>query len=192
MLALIPLLVSLVPEIARLIGGDTAGDVAQRVATVATTVLGTSDPAAVTAALADPAKLSDLRIALAKIEADQAKAASDAQTAQLVARLGDVADARRQTVALAGAHSSVQWGAPVVSAIVLLTFGGVMLMALTRALPAGSEAIANVMLGSLSAMATAVVTYWVGSSSGSEAKTNMIYRSTPVTEGGTVTRPLAQ
>ncbi len=191
MLALIPLLISIVPEIAKLIAGDTAGDVVQRVATVATTVLGTSDPAAVTAALADPAKLSDLRIELAKIAADQERAASDAQTARLVAQLGDVADARRQTVALAGAHSGVQWGAPVVSLTVLATFGLTLYAVLTRALPAGSDTIANVLLGSLSAMATAVVSYWVGSSSGSQQKTDLLYRSTPAAGGGVAARPLA-
>ena len=51
--------------------------------------------------------------------------------------------------------------------------------ALTRALPAGSETILNMLLGTLAAMATSTVSYWVGSSAGSAQKTDMLYRSAP-------------
>jgi hypothetical protein len=90
-------------------------------------------------------------------------------------------------------HSSSQsWAAPIVSIIVLLTFQGVMLLALTRSLPAGSETLLNMMLGSLAAMTTSVVSYWLGSSAGSERKTDMLYRSTPAgTAPGTTTTTTA-
>ena len=62
------------------------------------------------------------------------------------------------------------WGAAVVSVIVLLTFGGVMAMALFRSLPPNAEPVLNMLLGTLGAMATSVVAYWVGSSVGSARK----------------------
>ena len=67
-----------------------------------------------------------LRIKLAEIaaqaEADQRKA----DLATLHAQLADVAGARAQTVALAKAGSEIAWVAPVVSLVVLGTFGVVM------------------------------------------------------------------
>jgi hypothetical protein len=35
------------------------------------------------------------------------------------------------------------------------------------------------LLGTLAAMATSTVSYWVGSSAGSQQKTDLLYRSTP-------------
>jgi hypothetical protein len=66
-----------------------------------------------------------------------------------------------------------------VSLLVLVTFGVVMWAALTRTLPAGSETILNMLLGTLAAMATSTVSYWVGSSAGSAQKTDLLYRSSP-------------
>ncbi len=62
------------------------------------------------------------------------------------------------------------WGAPVVSVVVLVTLGTVVSLVLLRAIPAGSETVLNVLLGTLAAMATNVVGYWVGSSAGSARK----------------------
>ncbi len=102
----------------------------------------------------------------------------------MTAQLADVQGARAQTVALAQAKSAVQWAPPIVSLVVLLTFGVVMWAALTRQLPAGSETILNMLLGTLAAMATSVVGYWVGSSAGSSRKTDLLYQSTPVPAAG--------
>ena len=66
--------------------------------------------------------------------------------------------------------SVISWGAPVVSVVVLVTFGGVVSLTLLRTIPVGSEAVLNVLLGTLGAMATNVVGYWVGSSAGSARK----------------------
>ena len=89
-----------------------------------------------------------------------------------MATLSDVASARNQTVELAQAKSPIAWGAPVVSTVVLLTFGLMLGIILSHSLPVGSEALANVMLGTLAAMATAVAQYWVGSSAGSARKSD--------------------
>ena len=69
-----------------------------------------------------------------------------------------------------GAGASCLIHGALVSALVLVTFAVVMALALTRSLPAGSETILSLLLGSLAAMATSVVSYWVGSSAGSARK----------------------
>lgn len=60
------------------------------------------------------------------------------------------------------------------SCIVLLSFALVVWVVLNRNIPDGSEPRANVLMGTLGAMATAVVTHWVGSSAGSAAKNALL------------------
>ena len=185
MLPLIPLAISLAPEIAKWLFGDKAEQTTQVVAQAVADVTGTdaSTPAglaAATAALdARPELATQLRVQLAQIAAQAERAERDADQAALAARLADIANARAQTVSLAQAKSAVQWAPAIMSGVVLVTFGVVMWVALTSALPAGSETILNMLLGTMAAMATSVVAYWVGSSAGSAAKTDMLYRSAP-------------
>lgn len=61
-------------------------------------------------------------------------------------------------------------GSIIVSVIVLSGFTAVSVLLFTRSIPAESKELALVMFGSLSTMATAVVSYWVGSSLGSHRK----------------------
>jgi len=61
-------------------------------------------------------------------------------------------------------------GAIVVSVGVTIGFVGSVFIVLFKALPDGSDAIANVLLGSLAAMQTQVVGFWIGSSAGSASK----------------------
>jgi hypothetical protein len=185
MLALVPLAIQLVPEIAKWLFGDTAAKTATAVAQVVQQVTG-ADPsteAGVAAASAvlqgKPELASRLQVEIAQIAAAREKEQRDADAASLAAQLADVANARQQTVALAQAKSSLQWAPVVVSIVVLATFGTVMFLAITRALPAGSETILNMLLGTLAAMAANVVSYWVGSSAGSAQKTELLYRATP-------------
>lgn len=178
--ALIPLAIALAPEIGRFLFGAAGEKTAAAVAQAVQIVTGTTDAAVAQEAIAgNPQLAAELRVRLAELAAGQEQAARAAELAMLAAQLKDVADARAQTVALAQAGSAVQWAPAVVSLVVLLTFGVVMWAALTRALPLGSETILNMLLGTLAAMATAVVSYWVGSSSGSAAKTELLYRSAP-------------
>ena len=160
----------LAPEVGRwLFGADSASTVsAVKVAVEAAT--GTIEPAAQAAALADPDKASILRVELARIASERAALAASGAQAALIANLQDVASARATTVKLAEAGSSISWGAPTVSVVVLITFMGVMGIALTRSIPSNAEPVLNVLLGTLSAMATSVVSYWVGSSAGSARK----------------------
>lgn len=177
--ALIPLAISIAPEIARWLLGDTAERTTAAVTQVVQAVTGTADPKAQQATLErDPEIATQLRIELAKVAAAAEAEARKAEMDMLAAQMADTVNARAQTVALAQANSPVAYGAPVVSAIVLVTFGTVMALALTRAMPAGSETILNMLLGSLAAMATAVVSYWVGSSAGSARKDERMARLT--------------
>lgn len=180
MLPLIPLAISLAPEIGKWLFGDSGEKTATAVAAVVQAVTGTSDEAAASQILSsNPSIAADLRVKLAQIAAEREKSHDDAAASLLAAQLADIASARAQTVGLAQSHSSVQWAAPAISITVLGTFGTVMFLALTRALPSGSETLLNMLLGSLAAMATSVVSYWVGSSAGSVQKTEMLYRSKP-------------
>lgn len=177
--------------------GSRGASVAAAVSEAAQKIAGTTDPAAIRGL--DPDKAAALRVRLAEIAAEERaaeraerQAERDAERDALRAQLADVASARAQTVSLAQAGSRVQWAPVVISALVLATFGIVMWAALTRTLPAGSETILNMLLGTLAAMATSTVGYWVGSSAGSAQKTDMLYRSTPTQGGGAVTGPFAR
>ena len=160
----------LAPEVGRWLFGSDATPVVSAVTAAVGAVTGTTDEAAQVAALADPAKAATLRVELAKIAAEQETAAASAAQAELIAKLADVAGARAATVQLAQARSAIAWGAPVVSVVILVTFGVVVTVALTRTLPSNAEPVLNVLLGTLGAMATSVVSYWVGSSAGSARK----------------------
>ena len=158
------------PEVGRWLFGPGSEPVTAAIKTAVGAVTGTQDEAAQVVALADPGKAAELRVALAKIAAEQDAAATVAAQDELLARLSDVAGARAMAVQLAQTRSTIAWGAPVVSLVVLVTFGVVVELALTRTLPETAEPVLNVLMGTLGAMATSVVNYWVGSSAGSDRK----------------------
>ncbi|UXQ89161.1 hypothetical protein [Synechococcus phage MinM1] len=161
--ALLPLVASLAPGLIKHLAGDRAGAVASEVASAIGAVVGSQDPADVELALADPGRAADLRLELARIEAEH-------ERAMLAATLADVAGARGQTVELARQGSPIAWGAPVVSAIVLLAFAAALYAVVAQEIPEGSRELALLLLGGLLGMAQAVVAYWVGSSAGSARK----------------------
>ena len=177
--ALIPLAISIAPEIAKWLFGDGAAvqKTTAAVAQVVEAATGAKDGAAQADIIArDPKIAMQLRVQLAQIAAQAEADARKQDIDTLSAQLADTAGARAQTIALAQARSGIAWGAPVVSFIVLATFGIVMGMALTVSVPEQSTAIVNVLLGSLATMATSVVSYWVGSSAGSARKDEHIAR----------------
>ncbi len=164
--AFIPLALSLAPELARWLFGDGAPATISAVAKAIQTATGTSDPQLATSRLQqDPKAASDLRILLAQITASQEQAAQVTLTAALAATLKESAPNAGPAPAQAAT-----WSTPVISAVVLLTFAGVVAVVLLRGMPAGSETAVNMLLGTLAAMATSVVSYWVGSSAGSARK----------------------
>ena len=177
MLPLIPLALSIAPELARWLFGDKAEATTAAVSSAIARVTGTPDEAAAQAVLArDPQVAATLRVELARIASEADAAFRQAELGTLQAALKDVADARAQTLGLAQAHSIVQFAPAVISGLVLVTFGVVMFAALTRVLPEGLQTELPMLLGTLAAMATSVVSYWVGSSAGSASKTQMLFR----------------
>ncbi len=182
--ALIPLAISLAPEIGKWLFGSTGEQTAAAVAQVVQAATGTTDESVAQATISsNPQLAAQLRLQLAQIAAGQEEAARTAQLETMKAYLADIAGARQQTVDLAKSGSAVQWAPVVVSTVVLSTFGVVMFAALSHALPQGSETILNMLLGTLAAMATSVVAYWVGSSAGSAQKTDLLARSPAITGG---------
>lgn len=174
---LIPFAISIAPEIARCLIGSSSERTAAAVADIAASLTGTKDEAAQQIALErDPELACQLRVELAKVAAQAQEDARTAETTLVSACLSDTANARTQLTQLAQARSPIAYGALVASAIVLISFGTVMTLTLTRTIPTGSDTILNVLLGSLSAMATSVVSYWVGSSAGSARKDDHIAR----------------
>ncbi len=166
--ALIPLAITVAPELARWMFGGSAAKTTAAVTQAVQTVTGTTDADAAASVLSrDPALAVQLRVQLAQIAASAQAEADSAQLDTLKTSFADIANARTQTVTLTSQHSPIAYGAPIISVVVLLTFGITMSVALTKAMPPGSETILNMLLGTLAAMATSVVSYWVGSSVGS-------------------------
>ena len=165
---LIPLLLGLAPTVAEWILGDKTGKAVGKVAGLAQDILGTSDVDQIERAVAaDPNLALQFKQALIQAAADEKRMELDAMRAQLA----DVQSARNQTVELAKSGSAIAWGAPIVSVLITAGFFAMLYLVLQREIPEGSRELANIMLGSLGASFTAVVSYWVGSSAGSAQKT---------------------
>ncbi|MDT7951714.1 MAG: hypothetical protein RQ966_09435 [Acetobacteraceae bacterium] len=160
----------LAPELGQWLFGPGSANTVKAVQTAVQTVTGSADIGDQVQALTNPDLARTLRVQLASIAASRAADAAKAAQDQLVAQLADVANARATTVQLAAAGSPMAWGAAVVSVVVLAAFGSAMMMTLFRPIPQNAEPVLNVLLGSLTAMATSVVSYWVGSSVGSARK----------------------
>jgi len=153
---------------------DTAVDVAPTLAGAAATVITGGNPAAgaAVAALArkltgkgdgedlnnvaqqilgDPAKLQAFRLEMRQLELDE-----------LRIRTLDVQDARKTLD-----HSK---GPVVISTVVVIGYFIATMIVMTTAIPAGSQNLAYLLLGNLGTAFGMVLTFWVGSSSGSKQK----------------------
>jgi hypothetical protein len=181
MLPLIPLAVSLVPELIRLISGDKAGSVATSVANVVTEVTGTSDPQAAQAKLAqDPAIAANLRIRLAEIalqaqtasdEADEKRRQADLEGSRVANQ--NTSNARDLLSGLAEKGSWIAAAPLILSAIVTIGFFAFLIILMFRGLGDVSDVsaqIINIAVGSLTAGFATVISFWLGSSQGSRDK----------------------
>lgn len=206
--ALLGAITGILPDIGVHLFGSAGPAVQAAAQAAAAAVTGVPSPTAADVSGLAPDKTAELRVRLAEIAAQAQKDKDAAATAQMnlalasmQASLADTAGARDQTAKLASLGSKIAYGAPVVSVVVLVTFGVVMAIAFTRALPDGSQTILTMLLGSLAAMATSVVSYWVGSSAGSQRKDASLADSVPsaavtgmieaAQAGGAPARPLA-
>ncbi len=177
------LVVDIAPEVGRWLFGATANQTAGLVAQAVEAATGTADAEAAQNVLAqNPGAVSQLRVQLAMIAAQQqaeadraAEAQRAADLAAVQAAMADRAGARSQTQALAQMHSGIAWAPAVLSGIVLVAFGLLIYVVMTdNNLTPQTMPLANVLLGSLAAMATQVANYWLGSSSSSATKSEQI------------------
>ena len=99
----------------------------------------------------------------------------------LRAELADTANARSQALQYAQMGSKLQWAAPVVSLVVTVGFFCMFgLLMMTRGeLDANRAAVINILVGSLGAGFTAVISYWLGSTAHSMRKTELLAASVP-------------
>ena len=135
---LIPLVLSLAPQLAGMIFGSKGADATAKVAAVVQTVVGSvadlTAPGGVAAAVAHiqtnaqassdlAAKLADLHLQMQKEQDAEAEALRQDALDELKARLGDTSSARNMASDLAKAHSGLAYGSMVVSVVIVGAFG---------------------------------------------------------------------
>ena len=187
--ALIPLVLTLAPQLASMIFGSKGADVTAKVAGVVQTVVGTAadlgSPGGAAAAVAHiqanqqaaadlAAKLADLHLQMQKEEDAESDAFRKDALDELKARFGDTGSARDMATQLAAAHSGLAYGSIVVSVVIVAAFGWTTYSVLNNHLSATDGQFGSVLVGTLAAMATQVANYWLGSSVGSSAKNALL------------------
>jgi hypothetical protein len=186
---LIPLVLSLAPQLAGMIFGSKGADATAKVAGVVQTVVGAvadlSAPGGVAAAVAHiqsnqqasadlAAKLADLHLQMQKEQDAEAEALRQDALDELKARLADTSSARDMAVNLAQAHSGLAYGSVVVSVVIVAAFGWATYSVLANHLSTSDGQFGSVLVGTLAAMATQVANYWLGSSLGSATKNTLL------------------
>jgi hypothetical protein len=162
------LILDIAPDVGKWLFGSNGERAATQVAQAVEAVTGTSDAEAAQAVLArDPEAVTHLRVQLLTIAAQMQAEANRATEAQRAAELAmlqavaaDRAGARGQTAVLVQANSRIAWTPTILRGPKLPD---------DSLLP-----LANILLGTVAAMATQVANYWLGSSSGSVAKTDQL------------------
>lgn len=173
--ALVPLLASSAPTIGGLLGGlipfpggAILGQVAGKVLAEALGVPPT--PEAVNAAITT----GDPTVIQAKLSEAETKMTAEVEKFKL--QLLDIQDARSTNLEFAKVGSAIQWAPASVSIIVALGFFGT-LMILLKAGVNFNDTVGQVLLilvGSLVAYMNQVVNYWLGSSAGSQGKSDQL------------------
>lgn len=159
-LAIIGGLVQAAPAIARWLGGDKAGDVADKVVGIAETVTGKKGADAVTAIQADPALALEFE-----------KAVMAQETALEALFQEGVKDARRRDVEVRKLTGGTNWRADVLAVGALVGLIGLIWTLLFVNIPAGpARDVLLVLSGALVAIVKDVYQFEFGSSRGSKAK----------------------
>ena len=187
--ALIPLVLSLAPQLAGMIFGSKGADATAKVAGVVQTVVGTvadlGSPGGVAAAVAHiqaneqaaadlAAKLADLHVQMQTEQNAESDAMRRDTMDELKARLGDAGSARDMATEMARAHSGLAYGGVVVSVVIVAAFGWTTYSVLNNHLSATDGQFGSILVGTLAAMATQVANYWLGSSIGSNTKNALL------------------
>jgi len=186
---LIPLVLSLAPQLAGMIFGSKGADATAKVAAVVQTVVGTvadlSQPGGVATAVAHiqsneqasadlAAKLADLHLQMQKEQDDAAQTLRQDALDELKTRLADTGSARDMATEMAKAHSGLAYGSTIVSVVIVGGFAWTTYAVLTNHLSATDGQFGSVLVGTLAAMATQVANYWLGSSLGSTTKNALL------------------
>ena len=153
----------ILPGLVRHLAGDKAGKVAETITQTAQAVTGAKTPEeALNAVMGSTEKQRELRLKLAQLQLtlDQAEQA-------------DRADARAMTRALASEKTAIAWAAPLLSAIILVAFGGMVYLVVVTPADNASQ-VAQILLGALASMAIQVTNFWLGSSRSSQQKTALL------------------
>lgn len=173
-----PPLLSLVPDLAKWLAGDKAGDVAAQAVAVAQAVTGTSDSVAAAGVIANmsPEQRMELQVRLAEIIAKKEKDQRDAELAQVRAELENTVDARRTMVDLAKTNSNLAWMPAYQTVIVGAAFLGSLIALFAMVffgvgdLKSGMREILVMILGILAGEFRGACQFWIGGSrAGSQA-----------------------
>jgi hypothetical protein len=174
---------SIAPTLATMLGGPLAGTAItalEGVFGLSPSSGGTDGVTAAVAAGMTPQNIQDIRAADQKhLEVmqqqgiDLDKMNLDFQAAQEAAATADRASARGMQIAN---HS---WMPAILTTVLTLGFFAVLLAKLWKVFPNGDDPIVNQMIGTLLAVWTASVAYWVGTTRNSFDKTQLLAQSTP-------------
>jgi hypothetical protein len=183
MLPLLPLLLSppglamigsvapaIVRQISDLLGdsraADQVGEIAGQAVEAIGAIAGSTEPAAVAAALADPERVAALQVRLAEIRAAAEAQREAARLEQLRAMLSDVASARAHGLGLVQAGSRMAWMPAIVTLVLFLLFGGMLGMIVLGGVPESASRLADQMVTGVYTLLATAVAYWVGTSRG--------------------------
>lgn len=160
---------SVAPVLGAVLGGPV-GAVAGAAGALLGSYLGVEpDPASVARALNDPQTLLRIR----ELESRQQDRLLEWQTAQLKAEVDNMQSAREREIELARAGHAASWGTSIVATIVTLGFF-VMLGFILSGHKSELGDAGIMLLGTLATAFGAVINYYLGSSSGSTAKSFQI------------------
>lgn len=160
---------SVAPSLAVALGGPMAG---MAVKVIADQVLGRPEASVdeVAAALSTGALSGEQIVALRAAEQALVLEMAKVEQAREAAAMDDAKSARQQTVDLAKEGSSIAWGAPVVSVLIVGGFFCCVLMLYFRGndLAPNVTNLLNTLFGALILGFGQVCNYWLGSSAGSK------------------------
>jgi hypothetical protein len=186
---LLPLILSLAPQLAGMIFGSKGADVTTKVAAVVQAVVGdtvdlNAPGGAVAAAAAIQAnphaldelagKLSELHLQMQQEQDHEADQERQQIIAELTVRLADTGSARNMAMEMAQVHSGLAYGGVIVSIVIVAGFVMTTFAVLNNHLSATDGQFGSILVGTLAAMATQVANYWLGSSIGSNTKNAML------------------
>jgi hypothetical protein len=124
--------------------------------------------------------------AVIQAKLSEAEVRMQSEVENFKAQLEDIQDARATTVKYVQAGSSLSLGAVIVSIVVCIGFVGISFLAMKPEFAGVDKSVTLYLLGAWQGLATAAVSFWIGSSSSSAAKTDQI---TALTQAAAAPRP---